>query len=58
MVFQMLATMAPLLTAPEMTFIAAPLVPSEVGTYIIKNRVLLGGVTSFSNRPLPSVQST
>lgn len=43
MVFQMLGTMAPLLTAPEMTFVAAPLVPSEIGTYIIKNWVLLSG---------------
>ena len=43
MVFQMLGTMIPLATAPAMTFEYFPLVPSEVGAYIIKNWVLLSG---------------
>lgn len=43
MVFQMLGTMIPLVTAPGMTFVDFPLVPSEVGAYIIKNWVLLSG---------------
>lgn len=43
MVFQMLGTMIPLATAPGMTFIAFPFVPSEIGAYIIKNWVLLSG---------------
>lgn len=41
MVFQMLGTMIPLFTAPGMTFISPPFIPSEVGAYIIKNWVLL-----------------
>lgn len=43
MVFQMLGTMIPLITAPGMTFIEFPFVPSEIGAYIIKNWVLLSG---------------
>lgn len=43
MVVQMLGTMIPLVTVPEMTFTAAPFVPTEVGAYIIKNWVLLSG---------------
>lgn len=43
MVFQMLGTMIPLFTTPWMTFVDWPLVPSEVGAYIIKNWVLLSG---------------
>lgn len=43
MVFQMLGTMIPLFTAPGMTFIDPPFVPSEIGAYIIKNWVLLSG---------------
>ena len=43
MVVQMLGTMIPLVTVPEMTFTSAPLVPTEVGAYIIKNWVLLSG---------------
>lgn len=43
MVVQMLGTMIPLVTAPEMTFVLVPLVPTEVGAYIIKNWVLLSG---------------
>ena len=43
MVFQMLGTMLPLVTAPGLTFVEMPLVPSGVGAYIIKNWVLLSG---------------
>jgi uncharacterized membrane protein YkgB len=43
MVFQMLGTMVPLVTAPAMTFLQPPFVPSEIGAYIIKNWVLLSG---------------
>lgn len=43
MVAQMLGTMIPLVTAPGMTFVRFPLVPSEVGAYILKNWVLLSG---------------
>lgn len=43
MVFQMLGTMLPLITAPGMTFNSMPFVPSEIGAYIIKNWVLLSG---------------
>jgi uncharacterized membrane protein YkgB len=43
MVFQMLGTMIPLITAPAMTFTSMPFIPSEVGAYIIKNWVLLSG---------------
>lgn len=43
MVFQMLGTMIPLITAPAMTFVEIPFIPSEVGAYIIKNWVLLSG---------------
>lgn len=43
MVFQMLGTMAPLITVPGMTFVSLPFVPSEAGAYIIKNWVLLSG---------------
>lgn len=43
MVFQMLGTMIPFVTAPGMTFIDFPFIPSEVGAYIMKNWVLLSG---------------
>jgi len=43
MVFQMLGTMIPFLTAPELTFVSVPLVPTAVGAYIAKNWVLLSG---------------
>jgi uncharacterized membrane protein YphA (DoxX/SURF4 family) len=43
MVFQMLGTMIPLVTAPGMTFVHYPVVPTEVGADIIKNWVLLSG---------------
>lgn len=43
MVVQMLGTMLPLITAPGMTFVSMPFVPSEIGAYIIKNWVLLSG---------------
>ena len=43
MVFQMLGTMLPLITAPGMTFNSMPFIPSEIGAYIIKNWVLLSG---------------
>lgn len=43
MVFQMLGTMIPLFSAPGMTFVDMPFVPTEVGAYIIKNWVLLSG---------------
>lgn len=43
MVFQMLGTMIPLFTAPGMTFVDIPFVPTAVGAYIIKNWVLLSG---------------
>jgi uncharacterized membrane protein YkgB len=48
MVFQMLGTMIPLITAPGMTFISMPFVPSEVVPYIIKNWVLLGGAMTVA----------
>ncbi len=41
MVFQMLGTMIPLLSATSMTFSIFPFVPTAVGAYIIKNWVLL-----------------
>lgn len=51
MVFQMLGTMVPLLTAPGMTFADFPFVPSEVGAYILKNWVLLsGGLVVLANQ--------
>ena len=43
LILQMLGTMLPLLTAPELTFTVAPHVPSAVGAYILKNWVLLSG---------------
>lgn len=43
MVFQMLGTMVPLLSAPSMTFSNFPFVPTAIGAYIIKNWVLLSG---------------
>ena len=43
LVFQMLGTMLPLIITPEMSFIAAPLAPSAIGLFIIKNWVLLAG---------------
>lgn len=41
MVVQMLGTMIPLFTAPAMTFISLPFIPSKVGAYSIKNWLLL-----------------
>lgn len=43
MIPQMLSTMVALVFLPGITFIAAPLVPSAAGMYIIKNWVLLSG---------------
>lgn len=43
LVFQMLGTMAPLIVTPGLTFAMAPLAPSEIGVFIIKNWVLLSG---------------
>lgn len=57
MVFQMLGTMIPLITAPSMTFVSMPLVPSEIGAYIIKNWVLLsGGLVVLAETTLESEQ--
>lgn len=43
LVFQMLGTMAPLVITPELAFTIAPLAPSAIGVFVIKNWVLLSG---------------
>ncbi len=43
LVVQMLGTMIPLLVTPAMTFAMLPVVPTEIGVFIIKNWVLLTG---------------